>query len=321
MDDGAPLPGNVNIQSSCNTVRRTMAHVSEKGSFAFQWSNTTIAFGDASQMGKTPGTGSASLTGMRNGSRGLDPLANCDLLAEAPGFTSTRASLYGRQGQDNYDVGVIILHRIATGDGHSVSILALQAPKDAKKSFDKGMSLATANKPADALSSFETAIGLYPQYADAWLEMGKVQWQVERKDEARASFAKARDLDGKLVGPWQELGFLACDESKWEEAVRDLDQAVHLDPINSPVPWYFDALANYNLGRYEQAERNIRTALRLDQGKNPQAHYLLGLVLIARQDFENGAEALRNYIASAPASPDVATARRELSRVESRIGK
>lgn len=320
-DNGSPLPSNVNIQSVCGVVRRTMAHVTDSGSFGFQWTNTTIAFGDASQMGRTPGTGAASLTGSRNGTRGLDPLANCELFADVPGYSSTRASLYSRGGQDNYDVGMIVLHHIADGDGHSVSLLALQAPKDAKRAFDKGVSLTAANKPVEALASFEIAVTAYPQYADAWLNMGKIQWQLGRKEEARASFRKSMDLDSKLVGPWQELGFMACDDSKWEEAVKYLDQAVRLDPIDSPIPWYFDALALYNLGRYDLAERSVRAERKLDRGKNPQADYLLGLVLIARRDLEGGAEALRNYIATAPPSADVATARRELSRVENTIGK
>lgn len=321
MDDGSPLPGSVNIQSICGPLRRTMAHASGEGGFSFQWANTTSAFGDASQNGRIPSAGgAASLTGSRNGSRGLDPLSNCDLLADYPGYSSSKVSLYNRAGQDNFDVGVIVLHQIAAGEGHTVSVLALQAPKDAKKSYEKGESLAAANKPAEALASFETAVTIYPQYADAWLGIGKIQWQMGQRDDAGAAFTKAMSLDSQMVGPWQELGFLACDESKWEDAVRYLDQAVKLDPMNSAIPWYFNALANYNLGRYEQAERSVRAELKLDRGTNPHADFLLGLVLIARQDPEGGAEALRNYIAAAPASPDVATAKKELSRLENQLG-
>jgi Flp pilus assembly protein TadD len=321
MDDGSPLPGSVDIQSICGTFRRTMGHSSSSGNFGFQWSSTSSAFGDASQAGRvSAGSGGASLTGSRNGSRGLDPLANCDLLAAFPGYSSTRVSLYDRGGQDNFDVGAIVLHRIAAGEGHVVSVLALRAPKEAKKSFEKGTSLAAANKPAEAVTSFEKAVAIYPQYADAWLGLGKAQWQMGRKGEAGTSFAKSVELDNKLVGPWQELGYLACDDSRWDDAVRYLDQAVRLDPMDSPIAWYFSALAYYNLGHFDQAERSVRAELKLDHGQNPRADYLLGLVLIARKDLQGAAQALRNYIAAAPASPEVASARRELSRVENQLG-
>jgi tetratricopeptide (TPR) repeat protein len=227
--------------------------------------------------------------------------------------------LYDRAGQDSYDVGPIVLHRIAAGEGRTVSVLALKAPRDAKKSFDKGVSLAAAHKLPAAVASFESAVASYPEYADAWLGMGKVQWEMGGKEAARGSFAKALDLDSKLVGPWQELGFLACDDSKWEDAIRYLDQAVRLDPMDSPGAWYYDALANYNLGRFAQAERSVRAEMKLDRGANPREVLLLGLVLIGRRDLEGGAEALRNYIATAPESEDVTLARKQLSSLESRI--
>jgi hypothetical protein len=116
MDDGSHLPGSVDIQSICGPLKRTMAHTTDSGSFGFQWGTNTDSVGDASQAGRAPGSsGLTALTGSRNGSRGLDPLANCELQAAYPGYTSARTSLYDRAGQDSYDVGLIVLHRMAAG--------------------------------------------------------------------------------------------------------------------------------------------------------------------------------------------------------------
>jgi tetratricopeptide (TPR) repeat protein len=314
-DDGSALPRNVMIESACGPVKRTMAHAAENGTFAFRWTTVASSFGDASQMTRTSGNGAASLTGSRSGSRGLDPLANCELFAESASYSSSHASLYNRAGQDNFDVGAIVIHHMEGGEGHAVSILSLRAPKDAKKSYAKAMSLAGEKRTAEALANFETALRLYPKYPDAWLGAGKAQWELGRPEDARAAFENARELDDKLVGPWQELGYLACAQSNWEDALRYLEQAVRLDPVGFAAPWYSEAIANYNLGRYEPAERSVRTELQLDHGKNPQGMYLLGLVLIAREDFRGGAEALESYLAAAPSSPDAATARRELGRL------
>jgi Tfp pilus assembly protein PilF len=81
-----------------------------------------------------------------------------------------------------------------------VSLLSLKAPRDAKKNFDKGTEQARANKLADAAASFQKSVASYPQYADAWLSLGKVQEQLGAKDAAREDFQKAMDLDDKLVG-------------------------------------------------------------------------------------------------------------------------
>ena len=63
----------------------------------------------------------------------------------------------------------------------------------------------------------------------------------------------------------------------------------------------------------------MRAELKLD--KNPQAEYVLGLVLIARKDFKGGADALREYIRSSPNAGDIETAKQQLKRAESLLDK
>jgi tetratricopeptide (TPR) repeat protein len=323
-DDGSPLPSNVNIQSVCNGTQRTRAHAGPNGDFGFQWNGSPIGiFEDASEGGHGMGMSSANSGSSGAGgslSRMTDPLANCELQAQVSGYTSVRVSLIDRRGQETYDVGTITIHRMSGDEGRVVSALALRAPKDAKKNFDKGTELARANKTEDAATAFRKAVASYPQYADAWLGLGRAEKLLGSREEARTDFQKAIDLDDKLVGPWQEMGYMASDQMKWEEAARYLDHAVRLDPMDSPKAWYFSAMANFNLGRYEVAERNVRAELKLEP-KNPHGEYLLGLVLIARKDLQGGADALRNYIGLWPNGDDVESAKKQLSRVESQIGR
>lgn len=328
-DDDSPRPGNIEIQTVCGTQTRTVAHVSAGGDFFFQWSDAAApVFEDASDSGRAPGTSAGSGITSIMGSTGgaapggagghlIDPMSICDITAEASGYLSSRANLLDRGGQEALDIGTITLHRITGDEGRTVSILALKAPKDARKSFEKGNSLAAANKPGDAAVSFQKAVDRYPEYADAWFALGRMEVRLGAKEAARTDFEKAVDLDDKLVGPWQELGYLASDQSNWEEAARCLDTAVRLDPMSSPMAWYFSAVANYNLKRFDLAERSVRAELKLD--RNPHAEYLLGLILIARKDLRGGADALRDYIGSWPGGEDVEMAKRQLSRVESQI--
>jgi len=327
MDDGSPLPGSVTIQSVCGSQHRNVAHSGPNGDFGFQWGNTNGVFEDASENLRLPGNltsgsgGSSSATGSSASGSVYDPLSNCDLRAELGGYTSTRVSLFNHSSFDGFDIGSIVLHRVNGDEGRTVSMLSLKAPKDAKKNFDKGAEQVKTKKLADAAVSFQKAVASYPQYADAWLSLGRVQSLMGAKEDARISFQKSMDLDNKLVGPWQELGYLASDASRWEDAARYLDQAVRLDPVDSAMAWYFGAMANYNLGRFDVAEREIRAEMKMYQGRNPRADYLLGVILISRKDLAGGAEALRRYIAAAPTAPETETARKQLSRIESQIAQ
>jgi tetratricopeptide (TPR) repeat protein len=312
VDDGSPLPGSVDIQASCGGKQRILGHSSSEGDFVVQLNDAEPVSQDTSESGRFSGGGMGSRA---NG------LLDCEVRASASGFISSRASLSDRSGSDFFfNVGTLVLHRQTGEEGTLVSVVALRAPKDAVKNFEKGEQQVKAKKCPDAAASFRKALAIYPQYADAWLSLGKVESQLGGTNEARTDFQKAMDLDPKMVGPWQQLGYMASDESKWAEAAKYLDQAVRLDPMDSPMAWYFSALANYNLGRFDMAERSVRAEIKLDRGQNPRAEYLLGLVLIARKDLTGGADVLRKYIQTWPHSGDVDSAKKQLSRIEGRMG-
>lgn len=330
IDDGTPLPINVGIQSVCGTTQRIMAHAAANGDFNFRWTfGISSTFEDASENGRVSNSlisgGSSSSSGRMGGSPPAgalpdDPLANCELRADLPGYTSTRIPLYNHASNRlDFDVGTITLHRITGDEGRVVSALSLKAPKDAKKNFDKGQQEVRAHKTAEAAASFQKAVTAYPQYADAWLELGRAQLQLGAKDDARNDFQKAMELDEKLIGAWQQLGYLASDQGHWAEASRYLDQAVKLDPMNSAVAWYFDAMANFNQGKFDVAERSIRAEMKLNTDPNPRADFLLGMVLIARKDLAGGATVLRKFVATYPDSEDVPSARKILASAENAL--
>jgi tetratricopeptide (TPR) repeat protein len=140
---------------------------------------------------------------------------------------------------------------------------------------------------------------------------------LKQPDPAREAFRHAIELDAKLIGPWQEMGYLAAAASDWPETAKFLDQAIKLDASAPPRVWYLDATAHYNLKHYDDAERGVRKAIELDPKKqNPRADFLLGLVLIAKEDYAGGATSLRAYMEAAPNAPDLEMVRGELTRIQ-----
>jgi tetratricopeptide (TPR) repeat protein len=324
-DDGSPLPGSMNIQSVCGAQQRTVTHTSSKGDFSFQWGENFGIFEDASQNGAGSAFGAnpvGGIGGLPNMSAGMsNPLANCELRVDQAGYLSSHAPLFNYGQMDRIEVGTLIIHRLTGQEGTTISMLSMKAPKGAKKDFQKGTDQFRQRKFKDAEASFRKAVTAYPNYADAWLSLGRAERQLGAHDAAREDFQKAMDLDKKLLGPWQELGYLASDQSKWEDAAKYLDQANRLDPMNSAMSWFFSAIADFNLGRFEEAERSIRSEIRLDQDKNPRAKYLLGLILLARNDPTGGAEALRAFLKVTPPGPDAEMAKKQLLRAEGLASK
>ncbi len=302
IDDGSILNGIADIQAMCGSALITVGHTDLLGAFRFQWDHPTSVGFDADQSGEFFAPSA--------------PPVSCELSAKYAGFGSSHLNIDGPMGQQSLDVGNIILHRMEASGRTTINALSFKAPPQAKKNFGKGERLLTANKMAEAVAEFSRALEIYPQYVDAWIALGKTQWRLGDNDAARNSFARAIGLDSKASVPWQHLGFIACEESKWEDAARYLDRAVRLDPA-SPASWYFDAIANYKLGHLEKAEAGVHSQIRLTHTSDGRSSYLLALILIARKDFEGATPALRNTIAASRAdSKEAQAAQNILSRIE-----
>jgi tetratricopeptide (TPR) repeat protein len=327
MQDGSALLQNITIQRVCSGMSKTVAYTDSKGRFSFQWNDRTLIVTDAADAGSgsnrnsgSSGFGSSQSAGGAS-ALAADPfgsrMMNCELRANLAGFTSDTVNLFNRRTADSPDVGTISLRRIAGVEGLSVSVTSMMAPKDAKKAYEHGLQAQLKNNPGDAVKDFEKAVAIYPAYADAWVNLGKLRLEQQSIEPARAALKKAMEADPKLVAPYVELGLLAAKDAKWEESGRYLDRAVELDPLDFPQAWYADAVANYNLKKYDAAEKSARMAMKLDpRHANPRSGYLLGLVLAEKQDYAGAVGELTAYLKLAPNAPDLAQVKDQLGRFE-----
>ncbi len=323
MDDGSALPRGIAISSICGGVNRVVTYPHGDGKFSFRWGDYALAQPDATQSELDTSTSKLGLAGMstKNGASlgGVngDQITNCDLGVNMPGYRSSTINLFNHSSTSNPNLGMIVLHRAGETEGHFVSAAAAQAPKDAKKAWDEGMLNLQKNQRPEALASFQKAVRAYPRFADAWVRLGILQAQARAMEPAKEAFLNAIQIDNKLIVPWQELGFLASLKADWVETAHYLDEAVKLDPVGSPKAWYLDATAQYNLKHYNEAEGAVRNAIRLDtRRQNPRADFLLGLVLIAKEDYKGGATMLQSYIDATPHAEDLEMVRGELARIQ-----
>ncbi len=318
------------VERVCGGIAKTVAYTDSKGHFSFQWGDRSMIVTDASDAGSgrrntnSGGFGSAQSAGGAN-ALASDPfgnrMMNCVLRASVAGFTSDTVDLFNKRNADNPDVGTIFLHRIAGVEGSSISVTAMLAPKAARKAYEQGLQSMLKNKLNDAQKDFEKAVAVYPQYADAWVSLGKLQLERNAVAPAREALKKAMECDPKLVAPYMELGLLAARDGNWPESGKYLDRAVELDPVDFPQAWYADAVANYNLAKYDAAEKAARAAVKLDpRHVNPRSSYLLGLVLTEKKDYTGAAQELAAYIKLAPNAPDLSQAKDELARLEKLAG-
>jgi tetratricopeptide (TPR) repeat protein len=316
LSDGTLPSDRVMIESVCNNRRHAEGYTDSKGRFSFQLGQERSVFDDASD----DPTGSRGGLGTRANSPGgirQNDLQSCEIRASLAGFRSDSIPLINHRYLDNPDLGTIVLHRLANVEGLTISATSALAPKDARKDYEKGLEALKKNKTEEAQKDFEKSVELYPKYASAWFELGKIHEQANQLDDARKAYTQATEADSKYINPYERLFMLAFKDSKWQEVSDESDHVIHLNPYDFPSAYFYNAMANLRLNKLDLAEKSAREAVKLDsKGENPRVNYVLGVILANKQDFTGAAECIRAYLKAVPNDPDNEKIRQQLADIE-----
>ena len=328
MDDGTPPPDPVAIQLVCRGIPHSIAYTDSKGHFGVDLNNpvSRALFADSSQGfdsfdGSTGarGPGAAAPHSVQAGAAALrtQDLLACELQAYQAGFRSEIIQMGNHRVNDNPDVGVLFLHRLANVEGLTISATSALAPKDAKKAFEKARKEQAEQKWAEAQKEFEKAATVYPKYAAAWYELGNVQQAQNDIEGARQSYARALQADPRFVIPYGQLAAIAAREKKWQEVADDTNHLLQLDPVDFPQAWLYNAVANYGMHNWDVAAKSAREGLSHDPShRYPKLSQVLGAALAMQHDYPGSAQNLRDYLHYAPDASDVDLVKKQLSQLE-----
>lgn len=331
LDDGTPPSEPVTIERVCNGNARAEAYTDSKGRFSFQLGQTQGIMQDASMSsagddrfggGGFGNTGGALGTNQSTGGFGGAGLSGrdlmgCEIRAALPGFRSDLVNLGTRRTFDNPDIGTIILHRLANVEGVTISAVSLQAPKDAKKAFDKGRDFLKKKKEPEAIKEFEKAVDIYPKYSTAWFELGRLREHLSDSAGALKAYSQALAADPKYLNPYRQLAAIYVKDQKWKDVADTTNRLIGLDPVDFPDAYFYNSVANYYLKNYDEAEKSVREAQKLDShNRMPKSNQLLGAILAEKQDFAGAAEQIKKYLTFLPAGQEADNARKQLMELE-----
>lgn len=171
-----------------------------------------------------------------------------------------------------------------------------------------------AEKVLQSLSADEPKKALYPY----WL--GRLEYDGHRYKSAIMNFQHAIELDPSMGRAYDNLGLCYYYENENEKAVANFRHAIELGKgAANPSPWpYLNlAITQQFLNQSNEAELNLREALRLDP-KFAQAHFQLGTVL---EDSGRLQEAVAELKEAARLNPEYAEPHMALARVDHKLGR
>jgi Flp pilus assembly protein TadD len=295
--DGSPVPNNVAVRLFCGTGRTgESAYADTKGAFML------MVKPDAGLGGS---------------------LIGCVVRASVGGYESSEILLDRRTSLDTPEIGTVYLRPFGDikkdEEGYTVSLTTKLAPKDARKEYEKGVESQKKEKWGDAEQEFQKAVNLYPNYAVAWFELGRVYQQEKKVDDAIGAQKHALEIEPKFIGPYSELVALSFVHQNWTDVAHYASQVLRLVSFPAPQIYFYQAVANYNLKDLDAAEKSVRAAAALDEKhKVPRINQLLGIILAERGDAKEAAENLRIYLEFNPAAPDAEAVKEQLATLEKR---
>ena len=154
--------------------------------------------------------------------------------------------------------------------------------------------------------SFARALRDDPSSAEAMYGLGSVYLKENKRAEARQSFERTVKLTASypdtLPNAWNNLGLLAAEEGRLEEAVRDFQEALQLNPES--------VIALENLGnayrqqrRWNEAREAFQRALGVDP-ESAEANYGLAMVFAAADDTQRTYDYLQKALQVRPDYPE-----------------
>jgi tetratricopeptide (TPR) repeat protein len=312
LDDGTELTEPAMIQTICRGQRHSEIYSDLNGSFSFR-------FGDPAQSAAAAiSDASSSNVTNRAGMQSSLDLLDCQLQAELAGFSSQAVELNTRMGlMSNIDVGRVPLHRLAQVEGTSISVTSALAPAAAKKAFEKGLEQEKKSKWDDAQKSFEKAVQIYPRYATAWYQLGRLQLRKNDAPSARHSFEQSLAADPKYVNPYDGLAHLAMQDRDWQSVIDITSRLISLNPVNFPDAYYDNAVANYSLKHFDDAEKSALQGIRVDEAHQiPKLQYVLSVILLQKQNYRAASEHMQLFLSLAKQPDEIDLAKKGLAEIE-----
>ena len=178
-----------------------------------------------------------------------------------------------------------------------------QIPKDAKKALAQALKHLERKKFDAALAELDKAIGIYPEYFQAFTEKGVVQIQSGHPDTALRDFERALQILPEYAPALSGAGYCQLTLGKFDQAISLLDQAVQLDSTNAQS-YLFLGIANLAVSRWQPAQEALEHALRVDPAGAASAHMYLGEALAGQHLYGRAADELQTYLQLNPGAPN-----------------
>ena len=293
MRSGQDLPEPIEVRLRCGGTDQYTTFTSQKGDFRI---NLSAGMKLATGFGRMQSTVFGQAQAPKE--MGYVDMSSCQVRAVYSGHESTKIRL-GRHGAfENPEIGELILTRLDGTIGDIISITSAQAPRRARKNFDRASATVRSEDPEydKAAGQLEDAVTQFPQYAAAWDLLGRVRLALEQNDKALISFQKAVEADPRFIRPYPHLVRLLSRGRDYESTLKVGAQALQLDASRDDVRFAM-AVAHLRVGKPTDAIFMANQIIqRGSTTEFPQAYQILGMAQAQEGAYKSAAQSMTKFL-------------------------
>jgi tetratricopeptide (TPR) repeat protein len=191
----------------------------------------------------------------------------------------------------------------------SVGELTSKIPSKAQKEFGKASKAAQEGKTEEAITLFQKAIAIYPEYMMAYNDLGTLYLSKGKLDDAADALRRAVSIDASAFNPRLNLGIVLVQQHNFKEAVEHLEKALTLDAA-SPSAHYYAGQAFAGTGDAARAEKELNAAYEIGGAKYAPALFQLGQLYMEQNRSELALKAFESYLREMPDAANAEQVRR-----------
>ncbi|WP_414623086.1 tetratricopeptide repeat protein [Calothrix sp. CCY 0018] len=128
--------------------------------------------------------------------------------------------------------------------------------------FGRGDKLIELKDYQEAITAYDQAININPNYSRAWYHRGIALRQLKKYEKAIASYDQVIKIKPDDYQAWYSRGLVLDELDRNQEAISSFDRAIEIKPDYHQA-WYYRGLVFNNSGKYDDAFQSFDRAVQI----------------------------------------------------------
>jgi len=197
---------------------------------------------------------------------------------------------------------------------HAVSARQLGIPGKAVRDYEDAQKDLERRDTAAAIKHLEHAVELAPQFAAAWNNLGTIAYQTRKFQRAIECFRQSLGQDPTSFEPLVNLGGALVTLHQLDEALDYNVRAVLTRP-NDALANSQLGMVYFELGQFDQAVKYLERARHIDPAHFSHPQLFLAEIHLRRGEKQEAAQAMEDFLSHHPDYPQAAKMRQNIEEL------